>query len=120
MQLTDERRTHIRLLCSELIEIAWSDTSGRQIRRIANLEDISASGFSFQIEKSIPAGTAVSMLCRMNTLTGMVRYCRSCEMGYLVGIELDKAYEWSVQLFRPKHLLNPSDLVSYANPLSCG
>ena len=57
----NERRTFSRLLCSELVEVSWTDSSGAACRRVANLEDISSSGICLQSELSIPKGAETAI-----------------------------------------------------------
>ena len=112
MEQTKNRRTHERLLCSELLEVIWRDDAGRERRRIGNLEDISPAGICLQMEVAIPIGTAVTMLCGPGALSGVVRYCRSGDVGHSLGIEFDPGHEWSSERFRPKHLLDLRELAA--------
>jgi hypothetical protein len=114
MQDTENRREDRRLLCAELVQLVWEDESGRQRRRVANLEDISLSGLCLQVESPIPAGTAITMLYGDGELVGITRYCRFQDCGYFLGIELVDGCRWSSQHFRPQHLLDPSELVDQA------
>lgn len=114
MQDTENRREDRRLLCAELVQLVWEDESGRQRRRVANLEDISLSGLCLQVESPIPAGTAIAMLYGDGELVGIIRYCRFQDCGYFLGIELVDGCRWSSQHFRPQHLLDPSELVDQA------
>jgi len=111
MQDTQNRRDTGRLLCAELVELCWLDPSGREQRRVANLEDISLSGVCLQIEGTIPTGTPVSVHYGDGELFGSVRYCRFEGLGYFLGVELAEGCRWSSQHFRPEHLLDPADLV---------
>jgi hypothetical protein len=114
MQDTENRREDRRLLCAELVQLVWEEESGRQRRRVANLEDISLSGLCLQVESPIPAGTAITMLYGDGELVGIIRYCRFQDCGYFLGIELVDGCRWSSQHFRPQHLLDPSELVDQA------
>jgi len=114
MQETQNRRDTDRLLCAELVELSWLDNSGREQRRVANLEDISLSGVCLQIEGTIPTGTPVSVCYGDGELLGSVRYCRFEGLGYFLGVELAEGCKWSTQHYRPEHLLNPADLVEQA------
>jgi hypothetical protein len=114
MQESQNRREDNRLLCAELVELTWRDESGRERRRVANLEDISLSGICLQVESPIPAGTAIDMHYGDGKLVGTIRYCRYQEMGYFLGVELVEGCRWSSQHFQPQHLLDPSELVDQA------
>jgi hypothetical protein len=108
---TEDRRNDGRLLCAELVQIIWQDKSGRDCRRVANLEDISLSGICLQVESPIPAGTAIVMHYGDGELLGTVRHCRHEEAGYFLGVELAEGCRWSSKHFRPQHLLDPSELI---------
>ncbi len=110
----DERRIDHRLLCAELVELTWEDGSGRKRQRVANLEDISLSGICLQVEKEIPAGTAITMSFGDGKLVGVVRYCVFRDIGYFLGIQLEEGCRWSTQHFKPQHLLDPLELVERA------
>jgi len=110
----DERRTDPRLLCAELVEVAWTDKTGRQRRRVANLEDISLSGICLQIENLVPEGTLLSMHYGDGELVGTVRYCAFRDNAYFLGIRFEEGCRWSTQHFRPQHLLDPRELVNQA------
>jgi hypothetical protein len=109
-----ERRIDPRLLCAELVEVIWTDQSGRQRRRIANLEDISLCGACVQLESTIPSGTQVSIRYGDGQLTGTVRYSLYQGIGYFLGIEFDPGCRWSRKHFRPRHLLDLQQLVKTA------
>ncbi len=111
MQAKQNRREAGRLLCAELVELCWMDSSGRHQRRIANLEDISLSGACLQIENQIPVGTAVSVHYGDGQLLGTVRYCRYEVVGYFAGIELVEGCRWSSKHYQPEHLLDPAELL---------
>lgn len=115
-----ERRTNRRLLCAELVELIWRDHTGAEIRRIANLEDISSTGLCLQLETPIHAGAQIRMKYAKNTLTGMIRYTVWRDDAFFVGVELDEKSCWSVNRFAPSHLLDPQQLmdqVAAAGPL---
>jgi hypothetical protein len=114
MQDLDNRRDNDRLLCAELVQLIWRDESGRQSRRVANLEDISLSGICLQVENPIPVGTTLTMEYGDGALVGTIRYCRFQDCGYFLGVELAEGCRWSSQHFRPEHLLDPSELVDQA------
>ncbi|HEX4809996.1 MAG TPA: hypothetical protein VH325_13745 [Bryobacteraceae bacterium] len=111
----NERRVDTRLLCAELVEVNWKDKSARQRRRIANLEDISLTGACLQMELPITRGTGVSIRYGDGELVGSVRYCLYRDLGYFIGIEFAPGCKWSSKHFRPRHLLNPKQLVQQAS-----
>ena len=44
-------------------------------------------------------------------MAGTVRYCVYREIGYFVGIELEKTTLWSRKQFEPQHLLDLQEMV---------
>ena len=94
-----------------MVEVCWKEHSGRKYRSTALLEDISRSGMCLQFETPIPIGTQVHIHTPGEKLDGTVRYCVYREIGYFVGIELEKSSPWSRQQFEPQHLLDLQELV---------
>ena len=101
----DSRRKEDRSLCAQLLEIRWNDGAGEERREFATLEDISRRGLSLGIETPIPEGTSVTVIYPNGRYEGEVRYCRSDELGNVVGVEFASGYAWSRRDFRPSHLL---------------
>jgi hypothetical protein len=106
----NERRNNSRLLCSELIEVVWTDAQGAPCRRIANLEDISSNGICLQSEISIPEAAQVTIRYQGGALSGTVRYCDYRQFGYLIGVSLEGDSGWDAQRLHPQHLVDPSTL----------
>src|SRR5581483_1252339 len=107
MDRMQDRRNEARLLCADLIEVMWSEPDGREQRRVANLEDISAAGMSLQLEIPVHAGTRVRVLYGQVELTGIVRYAVYRNKAFFIGVQLDESTRWSVRHFVPRHLLDP-------------
>jgi hypothetical protein len=109
-----EKRIEQRLLCAELVQVTYFEESGRQSRRVANLEDICSSGLCLQSEARIPDGTRVTVSYGGGELVGTVRYCVFREIGFFLGIQFEEGCQWSSQDFRPEHLLDPRQMVDNA------
>ena len=109
-----ERRIETRLLCADLVDVQWKDQTGRVRRGVANLEDISLSGASLQVERPVPLGTPFRITYTNGTLMGTVKYCVFREIGYFLGVEFEPGHQWSQRNFRPQHLLDPRHLVNRA------
>jgi hypothetical protein len=101
-----ERRSEIRLLCSDLIKIRVEGAPPRELT--ANLEDISASGACLLLEEPLPLEARVCLLCHQCPLRGMVKYCVHNEIGYFVGVRFQAGEKWSRERYEPKHLLDPT------------
>jgi hypothetical protein len=106
-----DRRFETRMLCADLIDVWWTDESGRRAKALANLEDISSSGACLQIDVPVAAGATVHICHPKVELEGRVRYCVFREIGYFVGVEFTPGFHWDAQLFQPEHLLDPRTLL---------
>ncbi len=106
-----ERRSEVRLLCADLVQVCWRDERGKQRRTSALLEDISVSGACIQTEIPVPLGVIVHWHTPKRDFSGTVRYCEYREIGYFVGIEFDFASKWSKRAFRPQHLFDVNRLI---------
>jgi hypothetical protein len=106
-----ERRTEIRMLCADLVEVCWKDAAGKGKKAQGVLEDISASGACFQLEIPVPLGAVLRWRCVKKEIAGVVRYCVYREIGYFVGVQFDPTSRWSKAKYRPRHLLDLEKLV---------
>ncbi len=97
------------MLCADVVELRWKEKSGRDRRRRANLEDISACGVGLLVEHPVPL-TEVRIRHDGGELAGVVRYCVARDNGYSVGVEFAEGHRWSEKGFRPRHLVNPRRL----------
>jgi hypothetical protein len=107
-----ERRLEPRLLCADLINVHWKDKSGRPRKALANLEDISLSGMCLQLDTPVPRETLLRILHPKSRFEGRVRYCVYRDIGYFLGVQFEPGFRWSQRRFRPKHLLDPRDLLT--------
>ncbi|MGC9973025.1 MAG: PilZ domain-containing protein [Bryobacteraceae bacterium] len=107
-----ERRLEARLLCADLIDVHWTDKSGRSHTALANLEDISLSGLCLQMDMPVPHETVLRIAHPKTELAGRVRYCVFRETGYFLGVQFEPGFRWTRRHFCPKHLLDPRRLVA--------
>ena len=114
MKSMQERRTEVRSLCADMVDVTWRDGLGRSRGTTALLEDISRSGACLQFEMPVPPGTEVRIACPQGPLEGIVRYCMYREIGYFVGVQFEDGSEWSRQEFEPQHLLDLEHLIAAA------
>lgn len=98
------------MMCADLVDVRWKDKSGRSLRAVANLEDISLSGACLQLEIQIPLTTVVRISYPKGEFSGVVRYCQYKEIGFYVGVQFETGCKWSKTNFRPMHLLDPRGL----------
>jgi hypothetical protein len=112
--MQDERRSEVRMLCADMVEVCWRDRAGRKFRETGLLEDISASGACLQMETPVPLGTSIHWDSPKRQFTGLVQYCVYREIGYFIGVEFDFTSRWSKTAYRPQHLLDLQQLLNNA------
>jgi hypothetical protein len=105
-----DRRTEVRMMCADMVEVTWKDGNGRTGRTMALLEDISRSGACLQLETSLPVGAEIQWGSPGHHFNGHVRHCLYREIGYFVGVEL-AGCQWSKTAYQPRHLLEMGRLV---------
>ncbi len=101
-----DRRSEMRIMCADMVEVSWRDRGGIPRRATALLEDISPSGACLQTETPVPLGVEVRVECARRRFVGSVRYCAYREIGYFVGVEFDAETKWSKRMYKPRHLLD--------------
>ncbi len=114
MRDMQERRSEIRMLCADMVEVSWKDQVGRRRKAVGLLEDISPSGACLQLESAVPLGAEILLTCPKQEFTGNVQYCVYREIGYFVGLEFNASSKWSKKAYRPQHLLDLHQLVARA------
>jgi PilZ domain len=102
-----DRRTKRRNLCSDIVELFWSDRLRWPHRVKAVLEDISPTGACLQMEAAIPVSTEVAVRMGELGLPGRVRYCTLIGGGYFVGVEFEAGTQWESEEYHPEHFLDP-------------
>jgi hypothetical protein len=107
-----ERRRESRMLCADMVDLSWSERSGRCTSATALLEDISTSGACLQTERQVPINVHVTMRHEDVCLGGVVRYCVFREIGYYVGIQFDFESQWTPDDFQPQHLVDLEKLIN--------
>jgi hypothetical protein len=112
MSNMQERRTEVRMMCADMVEVSWRDQHGKNRRAMAILEDISTTGACLQLEIPVPLDTEIRWDSPQHQFHGHVRYCFYREIGYFVGVELQPDSQWSRATYRPQHLLDPRRLVA--------
>jgi hypothetical protein len=112
MEVMQERRTEVRMLCADMVELSWTDRVGKNGRAMALLEDISASGACLQTETAVPLAAEVHWRSPKQAFSGFVRYCVYREIGYFLGVEFEPSFKWSKKEFKPQHLLDLKRLVT--------
>ncbi len=106
-----DRRTEARMMCADMVEVAWKDSAGRRRRSMALLEDIARSGACLQLETPLPEGIDIQWNSSGQSFRGRVRYCVYREIGYFAGIEFNPTSKWSDTAYSPQHLFDPRRLL---------
>ena len=112
--MQDERRTEVRMLCADMVDVCWKDQAGRRRQAVGLLEDISPSGACLQMENPVPLGVEIRWQSPKRQFTGHVQYCVYREIGYFVGVQFDSASRWSKRVYKPQHLLDLQQLLANA------
>jgi hypothetical protein len=105
-----ERRSQVRLLCSELVFVEWETAPGSHSESRAILEDISPSGACLQLEAPVSKGARITIHVPQVVLAGRVCYCVFRDYGYFIGVQFDDGSKWSPARYKPQHLLDPRTL----------
>ena len=70
----------------------------------AILGDISPSGACLEIEEPIPVDAIVELEFGGDKCQAVVRYCKYDKVSYMLGVEFEIGYRWSISRWEPKHL----------------
>jgi hypothetical protein len=105
-------------VCSDVVSVRWQ-RSGKQARtENAVLEEIGPDGAVVQLECAVAGKTVVRLDCPTVGFDGVVRECRhEPELGYFATIAFTAGQRWSVDDYRPQHLLESTDL--WPEPPEC-
>jgi hypothetical protein len=106
-----ERRTEVRMLCADMVEVCWKDQAGRMRKATGLLEDIAASGACLQLEVPVPLESEIHWESPHQAFVGRVRYCVYREIGYFIGVEFEPESRWSKKTYQPQHLLDLQQLI---------
>jgi hypothetical protein len=104
-----ERRSTKRLLCSDLVQLVWTEPTGVRHREIVILENLSRAGVGLFMGVPVPPETEVQIVANDALLVGRVKQCSFRENGYIIGLELDAQSQWAQAPgadFLPEHLLD--------------
>ncbi len=106
-----EHRSENRILCADLVEVRWLDSSGEPHSEIANIEGISVNGASLTLDVGLPPGTAVQLRMPHGEFNATIRECRhEPDFGFALRAESMNKSRWSRLGFRPRHLFDPRGL----------
>jgi hypothetical protein len=75
-----------RIAVMMLAEVSWEDATGKLLSAPARLEDRSLSGACIRMKKPVEVGAKLRVRGRFEEFAGIVRYCRSEDWDYVVGV----------------------------------
>lgn len=91
-----------RYLCSHLVQVS---IGGRTLS--ANLEQIGHDSAVLECEEEISSGAGVEIRCSPQfTALGAVVQSKEHGFGWTIGVRFLPWVEWSIERFRPDHLLD--------------
>lgn len=71
-----------------VVDVSWEDEGTLQATS-ARMEDKSSGGACIRVKKAIPTGSKIWIKWRFDQFSGIVKYCRTDEREYLVGVQRD-------------------------------
>jgi hypothetical protein len=94
-QNQDQRRSD-RLMCSELVEIAFQDQTGRWICENGVIEDVGTNGIGVSLNLPVGIGRIVTVSNPRFRSQATVKRCE---------FEVSGGFEWNHSDWEPEHLL---------------
>jgi hypothetical protein len=92
-----------RYLCSQLVKLSWQEGAA-----IVNLEEIQTGGAVLESEVEVPVGLSAEIRCGNVFLAGKITRADRHELGVRIEMEFSPLTPWSIERFRPEHLLDVS------------
>jgi hypothetical protein len=102
----DDKRADYRLLCSELVDVSWTDHRGRLRTGLGNMEEISHSGTCLFMDEPVSSGSVLRILHSTVEFQGLVRYCKHREFGYFLGVEFFAGCRRRPAIHQAEHLVD--------------
>ncbi len=94
-----------RYLCSELVTLRIAGES-----RVLNLEEIDAAVAVLESEDPLPVGIMAEIDTGAHRFSGNIASAEKTPIGWRIEFEFSPATQWSIDLFRPSHLLDLATL----------
>jgi hypothetical protein len=98
-----------RYLCSQLVRLLISDSSGHR-EQWANLEEIWSSGAVLECEEEVASGSSAKISCDEVTFAGRVAAVERHVFGWTVEMAFSPLTPWTIERWRPEHALDPNAL----------
>lgn len=107
-----EARREKRLLCSDLLQLRWTEPAGGRREEIAVVEEVSPSGTTLFLGVPVPAGSDVMLCTGAESRPGVVRHSSPRPNGHTLGVQLHG--HWRLHRegsgFAAEHLLDVARL----------
>ena len=94
-----------RYLCSQLVTMSWNDGAA-----IVNLEEIRTGGAVLESEMEVPVNSPVEIRCGSVFFAGTLTHSEAHDAGFRIHVEFSPLTLWSIDSFRPEHLLDLAEL----------
>ncbi len=105
MSEAKDLRKSDRLMCSELVEIAFQDQTGRWVRETGVIENVGVKGLGVSFSIPVTVGRTVTVSNSRFRSEAIIKHCAFEEYGYLLGLEFSGGFEWNRADWEPEHLL---------------
>ena len=106
-----------RMLCSEIVHLHVKPRCGRAQQIDATVEEIWSSGALLQAEVQVPPSSELWFVGSGRKFRGKADSDAFVpELGHHIEMRFDSNSRWSRQIYRPKHLFNPSVLLKRSMP----
>ena len=106
-----ERRRDVRVSLDQTVRVTALGKNRQQIQGKA--VDLSGRGIRITVPARVPPGAAVKIELDDALLLGEICYCRPCDRGFMIGVEIDQALHGLADLARLNQtLLNDGDSAS--------
>jgi hypothetical protein len=94
-----------RYLCSHLVTLRAGGQS-----RVVNLEEICRTGAALECDEPVPSGIPAEMKTETALFHGSITAVEEHELGWRIELEFSLLTPWSLDCFRPDHLVDLSTL----------
>jgi hypothetical protein len=101
----NNQRRSDRLMCSELVEIAFQDQTGRWVRETGVIENVGSNGLGVSLNIPVSVERMVTVSNARFRSEATVKHCAFEEYGYLLGLEFSGDFQWNQADWEPEHLL---------------
>jgi len=105
------------LLCSDLVQLEWSDDRGVFHHTAAVLEEINPCGALLLLEIDHLPGRSDPILLSPCGYFGKARQCRQSAAGFLLEIAFDPGFRWSFDKYEPNHFFDPKSIGAGVPPV---